>query len=47
MITKRIWRIFWITLVIALPVRLYQTLFLLEADTGFYTDGYLTTSLSP
>lgn len=45
MITKRIWRIFWITLVIALPVRLYQTLFLLEADTGFYTDGYLTTAI--
>lgn len=45
MITKRIWRIFWITLVIALPVRLYQTLFLLEADTGFYTDGYVTTGI--
>lgn len=45
MITKRIWRIFFITLVIALPVRLYQTLFLLEAETGFYTDGSLTTAI--
>lgn len=45
MITKRVWRIFWISLLIALPVRLYQTLFLLEADTGFYTDGNLSTGI--
>ena len=45
MITKRIWRIFLITLIIALPVRLYQTLFLLEPETGFYSDGFVSTGI--
>ena len=43
MISKRTWRIFLITLVIALPIRLYQALFLLEPETGFYSDGFLST----
>ena len=43
MISKRTWRIFLIILVISLPIRLYQALFLLEPGTGFYSDGYLST----
>ena len=45
MITKRIWRIILITLIIALPVRLYQTLCLLEPETGFYSDGFVSTGI--
>ena len=41
--SMRIWKIFLVTLIIALPIRLYQTLFLLEEETGFYRDGDLTT----
>ena len=44
MISKRTWRIFLIILVISLPIRLYQALFLLEPGTGFYSDGYLSTA---
>ena len=45
MLTKRVWRIFLVTLLIALPVRLYQTLFLLEPETGFYKDGSVSTAI--
>jgi len=40
---KNAWIVFAVTLLIALPTRIYQVLFLVEPDTGFYTDGNTTT----
>lgn len=40
---KNAWIVFAVTLLITLPLRLYQLYFLSEKDTGFYTDGIRTT----
>lgn len=40
---KSAWIVLAITLLIVLPTRIYQVLFLVEPGTGFYTDGNTTT----
>jgi hypothetical protein len=42
---KNAWIVLAVTLMIALPTRIYQVLFLVEPDTGFYTDGNTTTTI--
>lgn len=42
---KNAWIVFAVTLLITLPTRIYQVLFLVEPDTGFYTDGNITTAI--
>nr|WP_319487406.1 hypothetical protein [uncultured Caproiciproducens sp.] len=41
---KSAWIVFVVTLLITLPTRIYQVLFLVDQDTGFYTDGIRTTA---
>ena len=42
---KSAWIVFALTLLITLPTRLYQILFLMDKKTGFYTDGNTTTAI--
>jgi hypothetical protein len=42
---KNAWIVFAVTLLITLPLRLYQICFLSEEGTGFYTDGIRTTAI--
>ena len=42
---KYAWIVFAVALLITLPTRIYQVLFLVEQDTGFYTDGNKTTTI--
>ena len=41
---KNAWIVFTVALLITLPTRIYQVLFLVDQDTGFYTDGIRTTA---
>lgn len=46
---KRAWLVFWAAWILLLPLRLWQQLFLVDRETGFYTDGgtvsYLLTGM--
>ena len=42
---KHAWTAFFIALCIALPVRIYQMLMLVDLNTGFFTDGNVTAVL--
>lgn len=42
---KYAWIVFAVALLVTLPTRIYQVLFLVEQDTGFYTDGNRTTAI--
>lgn len=42
---KHAWIVFLVALVVALPVRLYQLLVLMEEDTGFLNGGAMSTTL--
>ena len=42
---KSAWIVFGVTLLITLPTRLYQIFFLMDKETGFYTDGSTTTAI--
>lgn len=42
---KYAWIVFAVALLVTLPTRIYQVLFLVEQDTGFYTDGNKTTAI--
>ncbi len=41
---KNAWIVFAVALLITLPTRIYQILFLMDQDTGFYIDGMKTTA---
>ncbi len=42
---RNAWIVFAVTLLVTLPTRIYQILFLVDQDTGFYTDGNKTTAI--
>lgn len=41
---KNAWIVLAVALLVTLPTRMYQILFLVDQDTGFYTDGMKTTA---
>ena len=42
---KYVWIVFSLSLLITLPIRIFQQLFLVEDGTGFFTDGNVTATL--
>ena len=42
---KKIWIVFAVTCIVTIPVRLYQLMYYVDSQTGFFTDGNVTSTI--